>query len=350
MDVDFQPLDQLNGTLPTAAACWAEVDQLLMFRDFAAAPQLRNFLRYIVEETLAQRGDQLKERNIAVHALMRSPDFDPRLDSVVRVMAGKLRRALECYYHGSAGAAAQVRIEVPRGAYRPLFRRIEPSRWEQITGRHETDLSISAPRTNGGHAAQRLVLAVLPLLPLTKGSAEQALAEALGCEICVQLRKFRWLKVLDYLLTRRCNWAGAGDEELPDCDYVIVGTCRRQAKQVRVTVELSQVSDGHLLWADQFDLLAAAASFTAEDAIVTHICAAISQSLQTAVPTDNLPPAQGSSAITVLKTSGPRRRGTIRPLAIVTVKKPVKTPAETSDAGAGNRSTHSHRSIRSVNG
>ena len=100
MDVYRPSLDQGGNPPPSAAACRAEVDRLLAFRDFAAAPQLRNFLQYIVEETLAQRGDQLKERNIAVHALMRDADFDPRLDCVVRVMAGKLRRALECYYHG----------------------------------------------------------------------------------------------------------------------------------------------------------------------------------------------------------------------------------------------------------
>ena len=67
------------------------------------------------------------------------------------------------------------------------------------------------------------------------------------------------------------------------CDYTVGGTCRRQAGQFRVTVQLTNVGDGHLLWAEQFDLLAAVDNFTAEDTIVARICTAISQLLRPAV-------------------------------------------------------------------
>ena len=137
---------------------------------------------------------------------MRDADFDPRLDCVVRVMAGKLRRALERYYHGSEGAAAEVWIEVPRGAYRPVFRRIEPANRGASGSRTAACRSLhpaAGPAEKIAFAQDRPVLAVLPLLPLTEGSEERALAEALACEACVQLRHLRWLELLDYLVTRR---------------------------------------------------------------------------------------------------------------------------------------------------
>jgi hypothetical protein len=64
-------------------------------------------------------------------------------------------------------------------------------------------------------------------------------------------------------------------------------------------VQLTNVCDGHLLWAEQFDLLAAKEDFAAEDAIVSRICASISQSLRAAVPIDSPQRAQ----------SRPTRRG-----------------------------------------
>jgi len=42
------------------------------------------------------------------------------MDTIVRVEAGKLRKRLEEYY-ADEGAAAPVRIEVPKGSYVPQF-------------------------------------------------------------------------------------------------------------------------------------------------------------------------------------------------------------------------------------
>lgn len=87
---------------------------------FQAAPQLQRFLKYVVDEELAGRGDQLKAYNIAVDALGRPESFDAQSDPVVRVQAGRLRKLLAAYYAGE-GADEPVRIELPKGSYRPRF-------------------------------------------------------------------------------------------------------------------------------------------------------------------------------------------------------------------------------------
>ena len=89
---------------------------------FHASPQLAAFLRFVVESTLTGRSDRIKGYTIAVEALGRDDKFDPQTDPIVRVEAGRLRRALERYYAGP-GADDPILIELPRGSYVPSFRR-----------------------------------------------------------------------------------------------------------------------------------------------------------------------------------------------------------------------------------
>jgi adenylate cyclase len=93
--------------------------------DFDASPRSRAFLRFIVEETLAARQDGLTQEAIATRVFHRRDDFDPTVDPIVRIQAGRLRRSLERYYL-LEGAGDRVRIELPRGSYVPVLRWAEP--------------------------------------------------------------------------------------------------------------------------------------------------------------------------------------------------------------------------------
>lgn len=93
---------------------------------FHASPQLAAFLRFVVEATLSGRSEQIKGYTIAVEALGRDSAFDPQTDPIVRVEAGRLRRALDRYYAGP-GQADTVVIELPRGSYVPAFRQRVPA-------------------------------------------------------------------------------------------------------------------------------------------------------------------------------------------------------------------------------
>jgi hypothetical protein len=76
----------------------------------------------VVEETIAGRGHQIKERIIGIEALRRGESFDPRLDPIVRTQAAKLRTRLVKYYE-SEGKNDLLLIEFRKGSYAPLFRR-----------------------------------------------------------------------------------------------------------------------------------------------------------------------------------------------------------------------------------
>jgi hypothetical protein len=61
-------------------------------------------------------GTPIKEFQIATEVLGRSADFDPQLDSMVRVQAGRLRSKLTEYY-SSDGLKDPVVVELPKGTY-----------------------------------------------------------------------------------------------------------------------------------------------------------------------------------------------------------------------------------------
>ena len=109
-----------------AEAITAQLDRILASKGFANAGRLSRLLRYVVERTLAGEADQLKEYAVGVEVFDRDDKYDPRLDSIVRVEAGRLRSRLEESYNGE-GATDEVRIALPRGGYSAQFeRRSEP--------------------------------------------------------------------------------------------------------------------------------------------------------------------------------------------------------------------------------
>ena len=94
----------------------AEVERVLASKGFASAGRLSRLLRYVVDKTLAGEADQLKEYAVGIEVFDRDDKYDPRLDSIVRVEAGRLRSRLDEYYNGE-GTGAPIRITLPRGGY-----------------------------------------------------------------------------------------------------------------------------------------------------------------------------------------------------------------------------------------
>ena len=98
----------------------AALRRTIASEQFSQTPQLVGFLTYVVEKTLAGASDEIKAYTIAVDALGKPEDFDPQNNASVRVMAGRLRRALELHNHGLG--PDDVRIVLSKGSYVPEFR------------------------------------------------------------------------------------------------------------------------------------------------------------------------------------------------------------------------------------
>jgi hypothetical protein len=107
-----------------ASEIQAALDQITESHWFRESAQLRSLLRHVVEETLAGRQDGLKEYSLGLAVFHRPPDYDPRNDAIVRVQASQLRKRLASYYEHE-GRSSTLRIDMPRGAYVPIFTEVE---------------------------------------------------------------------------------------------------------------------------------------------------------------------------------------------------------------------------------
>jgi hypothetical protein len=103
-----------------------ELARVLASQEFRTSKRSQEFLRYVVENTLAGRTDTLKERTIGIDVFARPASYDPADDATVRVKAGEVRKRLDRYY-GTEGARDTLRIELPAGTYIPEFHAFAPS-------------------------------------------------------------------------------------------------------------------------------------------------------------------------------------------------------------------------------
>ena len=94
----------------------AQIEKLVASHVLHGSESLCKLLRYLAKHALDHPGTPIKEYQIATEVFGRSADFDPQLDSMVRVQAGRLRGKLAEYYSAN-GADDGVVVELPRGTY-----------------------------------------------------------------------------------------------------------------------------------------------------------------------------------------------------------------------------------------
>ncbi|MGA2185701.1 MAG: hypothetical protein ABSH47_22000 [Bryobacteraceae bacterium] len=107
------------------AAVRDELARVLASQEFRTSRRSQEFLRYVVENTLAGRTDTLKERTIGIDVFARPASYDPADDATVRVKAGEVRKRLDRYY-STEGRADSLHIDLPAGTYIPEFRAVTP--------------------------------------------------------------------------------------------------------------------------------------------------------------------------------------------------------------------------------
>jgi len=93
-----------------------QIEKLVNSHALHSSESLCKLLRYLARHVLDHPGVPIKEYQIATEVFGRSADFDPQLDSMVRVQAGRLRVKLAEYYN-SDGTEDPVIVELPRGTY-----------------------------------------------------------------------------------------------------------------------------------------------------------------------------------------------------------------------------------------
>ncbi len=230
---------------PTEKAIRQQLAKILTSPHFVNSPNLLNFLRFIVDKTLAGDAATIKGYTVATQVLGRKADFDPNLDPIVRILAGRLRRALEQYYLVE-GKSDPVIIDVPRGAYVPLFR--SPSR-------KGMGIVISELRQQGLALPSGPSVAIMPLLNLTGTRQQEYFTEGLAEELTSELARYQDLRVIAYQSTRR--WKDqkidprAAGQDL-GVRFLVGGSIRKAARTVKIDLHVVDTQTGRRCWGEQY--------------------------------------------------------------------------------------------------
>ncbi len=211
-----------------------QLDRILASKTFSQVERLKRFISFIVSETVAGRGGELKEYVIGVQVFGKEASFDPRTDPIVRVQARRLRTRLARYYRDE-GNSDELIVDLPKGGYAPVFRT-----------RDETP---ATRRSLTATLVGRNTVAVLPLADDSPGASLDYFCRGLRDEIVHALTSIKALRVL---ALRRDDAQDAHDRE--EAALVITGGVRSARDQLRVTIHLVDGASGYYLWSESADV------------------------------------------------------------------------------------------------
>lgn len=260
-----------------------QLELILASPEFKVSDRIRRFLSYVTSETLAGRAERIKAYSIATQVLGRDSHFDLQNDPVVRIEAGRLRRAMERYYF-VAGQADRVLIEIPKGGYVPHFswRSLDPSTGHGQRAQPEA-IAVSArprPRTPwvwaligamalvvGGVGMNQVwrsdradgpvrpALVVAPFANLSPGSEAGLLAAGITEEVLVQLARFKEVSVYVRETPGKTTPALPAPEAgaRPGREFVLEGSIRTSDGKLRVASRLLDGATAAILWSRVYD-------------------------------------------------------------------------------------------------
>jgi len=244
----------------------AQLERLLTSSQLSGSNVLSEFLNFIVRETLEGRGDELKEYTIGVQALKKESDFNPQLDSIVRIHAGRLRRALKEYYY-EEGSNDRLTIVIPKGSYVPSFELREPALVAQPDGLVAHEITMSTNVGSKEELEERPIgktfttnhkssIAVLPFKKIGHGEILKYFSQSIGEYLSTELTLFENLKVISYysggnIISQFADIRKTGIAL--GADYILTGSVHLLEGALRLFVQLNVVATGDQLWAHTFE-------------------------------------------------------------------------------------------------
>jgi adenylate cyclase len=274
---------------PSLEIVEAQLARVLASSHFSGAGRLSAFLEFVVRKTVSGRSEEIKEYTVGTEVFGRPHSFDPRLDTIVRVQASKLRTRLAEYYADS-GSNDPVVIELPRGTYVPsihartgreeMVEDARPRAGTVLTARSRMEAAIgrmrliwvmlafvamvligtvfyrAAVRARPDGLNLQTGLAVLPFANLSGNAGDQYLSDGLTEEIIGALGRIDGLRVPGYVSSfaaKGNNWSIQEIGRQLRVAAVLVGSTRVFGSRLRVAARLVQVKDGEIIWSETYE-------------------------------------------------------------------------------------------------
>ena len=224
-----------------------QLQRILASPSFKCSERLRRFLEYSVEASLSDRADRIKAYAIATTVLGRKSDFDPQTDPIVRIEAGRLRRAIEMYYL-TDGRNDPIRISIPTGGYSAVFDILPP---EEEIAKYEPS---SAPAQVNTADAQKSVL-VKEFEAEEEETAYTSFSHGFTRQLVVALSRFRDLSVFAPELSH-FNRSGSQTSqqavEIIEPHFVLNGSTFCSSDHFIVVATLVDTQSSRVVWGETF--------------------------------------------------------------------------------------------------
>jgi len=228
----------------------SHLQKVLASAGFASSRRLRQFLRYVVEETLNGHADQIKQYTVGVEAMGFGEAFDPQSNPTVRIHANKLRRELDRYCHAE-GHADPIHIEIPKGGYVPVFKE-----YPVASSAAETNQCTPTDPANAPLDASKPAIAIMMIDCLNGKDKLGHFASGLTEEILVALTKFSELLVVGPLSKEICHRKGLDNRGIGreyGTRFILNGTLGVKGDFLRLTVRLTDASIESQLWGNTLE-------------------------------------------------------------------------------------------------
>jgi adenylate cyclase len=265
-----------------------QLERILASKVFRGSARLQRFLRLAVDRTLSGDTDQLKEYAVGRDVFDRGANYDPRLDSIVRVEARRLRRKLREYYRDNP--ADPVVIHFPRGSYAAEFSHATQEPEPILT---ETIPATPDPRT----------VAVLPFSNLSNDPEQQYFCDGITEDIINALTPISELQVIGSTSMFSLD-PGLLDPAMLDpreighrlgAGTIVEGSVRKAGDLIRVSAKIVDAETRQTKWSQVFDRQTQEL-FTIEDEIARSIAGVLRITLQSDRPRQIPRPAPSTEA------------------------------------------------------
>jgi adenylate cyclase len=234
-------------------------DQLSTVLDsalFAHAERLGRFLKFVVDETLDGRADRLNQYPIAIEVFDRDETFDPAIDAIVRVEAGRLRSKLIEYY-AELGCDDPIRIELPKRTYAATFHHRSGSDAQNSAVQANFDREIfSRDDLNKSVNLTKPILAILPFVNMSPDPEQEYFADGVTEDLITDLSMLAGISVISRQSTFAYKSSSVTVQQVCrdlGANLVLEGSVRKVGNKVRITAQLIEGSNGQHLWAERYD-------------------------------------------------------------------------------------------------
>jgi len=220
--------------------------QLLDSQSFVQADRLRRFLQYLVEHALSGAPESLNQFSIAFEVFDRDASFDPTVDAIVRVEAGRLRSKLLEYYDDE-GRDAPLRISFPKRGYAVRFE-------FQSTASAGLESQLSPAVESRG--INRPVIAVLPFVNRSTDPEQEYFSDGITEDLITDLSQLPGLAVIARQSTFAYKGSTADAQRVSrelGADFIVEGSVRKVGQHIRINVQLLHGDSGQNIWAERFD-------------------------------------------------------------------------------------------------